>query len=58
MSKTFDKFITVLDYADKILLVLSSASSCISHCSCTTVVHNLVVLGHFAPLRYFWTWEY
>ena len=49
MSKTFDKFIAVLDYADKILLVLSSASSCISHCSCTTVVHNLGVLGHFAP---------
>lgn len=35
--KTFNKFITALDYAEKTLLVLSSASSGNCLCSLTTI---------------------
>ena len=38
MSKTLNKYITVPDYADKTLLVLSSASSGVSLCPLFTVI--------------------
>ena len=38
MSKTLNKYITALDYADKTLLVLSGASSGVSLCSFFTVI--------------------
>lgn len=38
MSKLFNKFITARDYADKVLLVFSSASNGSSICLFTTVI--------------------
>ena len=38
MSKTLNKYIRALDYADKTLFVLSVASSVFSLCSFTTVI--------------------
>ena len=42
MSKTLNKCITVLDYTEKTLLVLSGASTGVSLCSFTTIISTLV----------------
>ena len=44
MSKTLNKYMTTLDYADKALLVLSGASNDVSLCSFTTAIDSPVAI--------------
>ena len=41
ISKTLNKYITTLDYADKTLHVLSGVGNCVSLCSFTTVIASI-----------------
>ena len=44
MSKTLNKYMTTLDYADKAFIVLSGASNDVSLCSFTTAIDVPVVI--------------
>ena len=42
MSTTVNKYITTLEYTDKIFLVLSGANSGVSLCSFTTIIDIII----------------